>query len=101
MEIVAFGESEFSLGFELAGVRSVRAEQGAEASASALMDDPKVGIIITSQRTFDRLSPDMRERMIRAIKPITVVLSESESSEELRRMIIKSIGVDLWKADDE
>jgi vacuolar-type H+-ATPase subunit F/Vma7 len=100
MEIVALGEAEFSLGFEIAGVRSVRAEKGTEEEVAKLMDDAKVGILIVSQRFFDGLAADTRERMLKAIQPISVILSEQESNEELRSMIIKSIGVDLWKNDE-
>jgi len=42
----------------------------------------------------------MRERVLRAPRPVTVVLSEEESNEELRNMIIRSIGVDLWKSEE-
>ena len=100
MRIVAIGESEFSLGFELAGVRSVRVEENAEQAVLALLDDESLGIIIMSQRLFDAVSADLRERLLRAIKPITVVLSDRESNEELRAMILKSIGVDLWKSEE-
>jgi vacuolar-type H+-ATPase subunit F/Vma7 len=101
MEIVAVGEPEFSLGFEVAGVRCVVAEgQAAEPVIDTLMAEQSVGILVVSQRTFDRLSADLRERMLRAPRPVTVVLSEQDSNEELRSMIIRSIGVDLWKSEE-
>jgi vacuolar-type H+-ATPase subunit F/Vma7 len=99
MEIVAVGDGEFSLGFELAGVRSVRLGKEQETMIGSLMRDERIGILIVGKRSFDALSQELRDRMLRAIRPISVILSEEESNDELRAMIIKSIGVDLWKDD--
>lgn len=101
MEIVAIGGPEFSLGFEVAGVRSypVGAADAEQAFAS-LLADAAVGILIVDQGTFDALSVDLREQLLRAPRPVTVVLSQKEENTELRSMIIRSIGVDLWKSDD-
>ena len=101
MEIVAVGEPEFSLGFELAGVRAVVTERAdAEVAIDGLMTEPSIGVLVVSQPTFTSLTADLRERMLRAPRPVTVVLSKEDSNEELRNMIIRSIGVDLWKADE-
>jgi vacuolar-type H+-ATPase subunit F/Vma7 len=101
MEIVALGESEFSLGFELAGVRSVATSRSdAEAQVDALLRNEAVGILIISHGTFQWLSAETRERLLRAPRPVTVVLSEKDENQELRSMIIRSIGVDLWKSED-
>ncbi len=100
MEIVAVGNAAFSLGFELAGVRAVVAEARPEEAVTRLLDEEDVGILVMGQETFDALAADTRERVLIAPRPVTVVLSEEESNEELRNMIIRSIGVDLWKSDE-
>ncbi|MEM4267444.1 MAG: V-type ATP synthase subunit F [Candidatus Woesearchaeota archaeon] len=99
-EIVALGSNEFVVGFQLAGVRAMETEPNrVNESAEKLIEDSTVGIVILGQETYQLLSQNMKERVLQSIKPVFVVLSEQESSEELRMLIKKSIGVDLWNKE--
>lgn len=97
-EIVAIGENEFTVGFQLAGIRRViELDKDIEKKITTLLNDENVGIIITSPKTVDALSERTSARLFKLVKPVTVVVSEEEKEENLRKMIIKSIGVDLWE----
>lgn len=97
-EIVAIGENEFTVGFQLAGIsRVIELDKDIEKKITTLLNDENVGIIITSPKTVDALSERTSARLFRLVKPVTVVVSEEEKEENLRKMIIKSIGVDLWE----
>ena len=97
-EIVVLGENEFTVGFQLAGVaRVIELDKDLEKKVNALLDDPTVGIIVTSNKAVDSLSERTRTRLFKVVKPVTVVVSDEEKEENLRKMIIKSIGVDLWE----
>lgn len=97
-EIAVIGGSEFVLGFQLAGIKKVCEEETPEKKMLELMKDDGVGIIITDEKTMGRLSEYTREAVEISVKPVTVVVSDEGSSQEgLRKMIKKSIGIDLWK----
>jgi len=94
MNIAVIGEDEFTLGFRLAGVRAVQFKT--ESDIDAVLRDEHLGIIITSKKTFDSLNDNRKDDVMKSIKPVVVVVSD-EPQEELRKMIIRSIGVDLLK----
>jgi len=92
--VVAIGDDEFIMGFRLAGLQSIHYR--AEEDMMTLLRDQSIGIIITSKETFDSLSDNRKYDALKSIRPVVVVVS-SEPQEELRKMIIRSIGVDLLK----
>jgi V/A-type H+/Na+-transporting ATPase subunit F len=104
MEIAVLGTSEFTLGFRLAGIRNVTdvtntpdKTDAPDREAAELMGAKDVGIVIIDQKTFDNASEGTKEDMTNSIKPVFVVVSD-QPQEELRKMIIRSIGVDLMKS---
>ena len=95
-KIIALGKSEFILGFRLAGIRSVETHYPKE-DFEKYTADSEIGIIITDEETLQQLSPLHREAVEARVKPVTVVVSATASSNEsLRKKIKKAIGVDLW-----
>ncbi|PIN86729.1 V-type ATP synthase subunit F [Candidatus Woesearchaeota archaeon CG10_big_fil_rev_8_21_14_0_10_44_13] len=102
MELAVIGIPEFTLGFRISGIRKVfDAESGAEAAKifREMMQDAEVGIIITDDKTIQSLDDRTREDVEISVRPVTVIVSaESTAQEALRKMILKSIGVDLWKS---
>ncbi len=99
MELAVIGDDAFNLGFRLAGIRNARTYRS-ESDLLTVMRDERVGIAIMSQQAFDRLSESRKEDVLTSIKPVVVVLSE-QPQEGLRRMIIRSIGVDLLREEHE
>lgn len=101
MQIAVIGGPEFTLGFRIAGIRDVHdveKQQDAAAKMRELMQAGKTGIIIADEKAMGLLDEKTREAAEAAVKPVTVVVSaEASAQETLRKMIIKSIGVDLWK----
>lgn len=97
-EIIVVGENEFTVGFQLAGVNLVlELDKDVEKKITDLLSDESVGIIITSPKTVDVLSERTKDKLFKVVRPVTVVVSHEEKEENLRKMIIKSIGVDLWE----
>ncbi|MBI1969981.1 V-type ATP synthase subunit F [Candidatus Woesearchaeota archaeon] len=100
LEVAVIGSSEFVLGFQLAGVKRIielEEKENPEKKIMELKQDPAIGIIITDARTMEKLNEYRREEIQASVKPVVVVLSiEAEAQDALRKMILKSIGVDLW-----
>jgi len=99
LKIVALGEQEFILGFQLAGIsKTIDASKDTEEVFLKTLEDKDIGIIITEEKTISKLQEHIRERVEGLVRPVTVVLSTDTSSQDnLRKLIKKSIGVDLWK----
>jgi vacuolar-type H+-ATPase subunit F/Vma7 len=96
-KILAMGSNEFAVGFQLAGIATLEVDQSNIAeSVKSLMSAGETGIVILHQKTADLMLPELKEKVLQSINPVFVVLSRQESSEELRMLIKKSIGVDLW-----
>ena len=96
MEIRAMGKSEFLLGFQLAGIKTIETKNPVE-DFTKLCNDETVGIIIVDEVTFQELPEYFREQIEGRVKPVTVVVSaQSVAQDTLRKKIMKSIGVDLW-----
>jgi vacuolar-type H+-ATPase subunit F/Vma7 len=94
-ELAVIGDSTFTLGFRLTGIKRV-VNIKEEKDMSGLLNDKGLGIVITNQHTFDSFSEQLKEDVTNSIQPVAVVVSD-KPQEELRNMIIKAIGVDLLK----
>ncbi len=99
VEIVAIGTSEFVLGFQLAGIRKaiVVNNKDAQEQFKKLLIDPNVGIILTDDGTIAAVGEQLQQDIQKLAKPVVVTLSIADTAHDaLRKMIQKSIGVDLW-----
>ncbi|MBI2572756.1 V-type ATP synthase subunit F [Candidatus Woesearchaeota archaeon] len=93
-EIAVVGNPEFTLGFRLAGIRIVVDDVSQVAS---LFSNATIGVVIMQEEIFAGLDPRVREDVVSSLDPVFVVLSKETRQDELRKMIIQSIGVDLMK----
>jgi V/A-type H+/Na+-transporting ATPase subunit F len=98
MELAVLGKNDFALGFRLAGIRNV-SDYHDHDNITNLLGNSEIGVVIIDQATFDNLSDNVKEEVINSIKPVFVVVS-AKPQEELRRMIIRSIGVDLLRDEN-
>ena len=95
MEIAVIGREDFCLGFELAGVGRVFNTEDPAAAISAVQNDAETGIVIFDENLLEKLDVEERESLAESLKPVYINLSTRPSEESLKKMIRKSIGVDL------
>ena len=96
MEIAVLGGSEFILGFQLAGItRTMEVSENPANEIKEVMKAPDVGIIVIDEKTMEKLDENTQQLIESSIKPVSVVVSTKDTNEALRRLIKKSIGVDL------
>ncbi len=94
---IIFGEEEFTLGFKLAGVNDIIEvnENSAEKEIKKILDEKVDGIIVMNNKAVKYLHERTRLKLEDSVKPVCIVLSETAEQENIRRMIIKAIGVDI------
>ena len=93
-EIIVVGDEEFTLGFELVGIRAY----GIDSFEELISKNSLAGIIIISQENYDSLSLKIKNQVDRLLKPIVVILSQDDiKGGNLRDAIIRALGVDLLK----
>ena len=99
MEIAVVGSSNFTLGFQLAGINRLYNSDSVEESAEhlkELLNEKNIGIIVVNSELLTKLPERLRLRLSNSITP-TVLGIGTEEDNTLRESIRKAIGVDLWK----
>ena len=93
-EIVVVGNEEFTLGFELVGIKAY----GIDKFEELISKNSNSGIVVISQDDYDGFSLKIKNQIDKLLKPIVVILSEDDiKGGNLRDAIIKALGVDLLK----
>jgi vacuolar-type H+-ATPase subunit F/Vma7 len=65
------------------------------------MEKHNIGIVLTDKKIFEMLNDRLKEKTMTQVKPTVVVLSHDLGGEEnLRHMIKRSLGIDLWNKGD-
>ncbi|HJM77796.1 MAG: V-type ATP synthase subunit F [Candidatus Thalassarchaeaceae archaeon] len=99
MEIAIVGTSEFTLGFQLAGITQLHNPENEDEMSRTLrsmLDEKEVGIIVVDAADLTRVPDKLRQRLADSISP-TVLGIGTEEDNTLRESIKSALGVDLWK----
>ena len=101
MEIAVIGSDDFTLGFRLAGVRTVFVadQTNYQEKMQEAMADANVGILAVNAEDLQYLPNNYRIRVMDSIQPVVVPVGGDQS--DLREKVRKVIGVDLFKTEDE
>jgi len=98
MEIAVIGNSDFVIGFKLAGVRKAyEVNKDIESKIQGVLQDRNVGVLVLHQDDFKKLPKHLQKLLDESIQPTIVVIGGESESTSLREKIKQSIGVDLWK----
>lgn len=95
MEIAVIGEEDFCLGFRLAGIKKIFETREPKQAISEIKKDEQTGIVIFDEKLLGKLDSDEKAELEDSIKPIYIALSTNASDDSLKKMIRKSIGVEL------
>jgi V/A-type H+-transporting ATPase subunit F len=101
MEIAVIGNSEFILGFRLAGIRKTYSSENDEKLTEYItnvLQDGEVGILVLNSSDMEKVSRRLRATLENSVKPTVIAIgSEEEGGLSMRERIKRSVGVDLWK----
>ncbi len=100
MEIAVIGNSEFILGFRLAGIRKTYAAESDDqlsAHVTSVLADEDVGILVLNSSDMERIPRRLRTTLENSVKPTVIAIGGEEGGLSMRERIKRSVGVDLWK----
>ena len=96
MELAVIGREDFCLGFSLAGIKNVFETSEPEGPIRMVEENADIGVVIFDDSLLPGLDEFARQGLEASVRPVFVMLSLKEESDELRELIKKSIGVELW-----
>ena len=85
---------------DLAGIRNavtVRDGKAVLDEAHRLRASKEIGIVITDEEALGWLDGHEKAELLDSVEPVFIALSTQAGDDDIRKLIIKSIGVDLWK----
>ncbi len=98
MEIVVVGNDEFVTGFTLAGVKNTfSSEKNLEKEVERVLQLKEIGILIMEQDQFNSMNNKTKKMLEKLVKPVLITISDRGRETDIRDMIKRTIGVDLWK----
>lgn len=101
-KVACIGTESFTLGFELSGIRkTVNVSDNGRVldKIYELKKDKDIGIVIVDEKILEKLEGQDRNDIEDSVDPVFITLSTKSTSDNIRKLIIKSIGVDLLKGD--
>ncbi len=99
MEIAVVGNSDFAIGFRLAGIRKTYdvTSSDIESKIQGVLNDKNVAILIVHDDDLRMLSPHIRQILDDSVEPTVIAIGGKGESTNLRDKIKQAVGVDLWK----
>ena len=100
MEIAVIGNSEFILGFRLAGIRKTYAAENDEKRneyITSVLQDGQVGILVLNSSDMEKIPRGLRATLENSVRPTVIAIGAEEGGLTMRERIKRSVGVDLWK----
>src|SRR3989338_2110376 len=101
-QFAVIGKPEFTLGFQLTGIRDVVTVTSSEKEDIAkevrlFLVRQDIAIVIIDEDTMQALDERTRDDTVSSLAPVFVIVSAASQQDALRKMIRQSIGVDLMK----
>ena len=100
MEIAVIGNSEFILGFRLAGIKKTYAAENDEKLneyINNVLQDANVAILVINSSDMQKVPRRLRSTLENSVKPTVIAIGGEEGGLSMRERIKRSVGVDLWK----
>jgi V/A-type H+-transporting ATPase subunit F len=93
--IAVIGDSDFRLGFELAGVQKSFDSENYNEKIQELLEREDIGILVAEEEDLEDLPNRVLQQVESSVDPVVVSLSETAESERLQEKIKKAIGADI------
>ena len=98
VNMAVLGSNEFIVGFQLAGIKDTfEVSDNPVKDINDLKNNKEIGIVVIEENIMDGLDKHQRLEVEDSVDPVFIPVSTKVEQDSLKRLIKKSIGVDLWK----
>mgnify|MGYP001572617644 CR=1 FL=1 len=98
VKIAAAGSNEFVVGFQLAGIRDTfELDKSPFNELKNLKSKKDFGIIVVEEKIMENFEQHQKAEIEASVDPVFIPVSTKVEQDSLKKLIKKSIGVDLWK----
>ena len=98
VKTAVLGSNEFIVGFQLAGIKdTIEASGNPLDDINKLKERKELGVVIIDEKIMESLGRHDRIDVEDSVDPVFIPVSTKVEQDSLKRLIKKSIGVDLWK----
>ena len=98
VKTAVLGSNEFIVGFQLAGIKDTfEASDAPIKDILNLKNKKEHGVVIIEEKIMESMDKHDREDIEDSVEPVFIPISTKVEQDSLKRLIKKSIGVDLWK----
>ena len=98
VKTAVLGSNEFIVGFQLAGIKdTIEVSDNPLNDIGKLKEKKEHGVVIIDEKIMENLDKHDREDVEDSVDPVFIPVSGKAEQDSLKRLIKKSIGVDLWK----
>lgn len=99
-DIGVMGNSDFVLGFNLAGIRKtyvVEPGEFAKEMERIISQKDNLGILVVESSNFESLHGNLRRKVSESLEPVVIAMGEGAGEADLREKVKRAIGIDLYK----
>ena len=98
VKTAVLGSNEFIVGFQLAGIKdTIEVSDNPIKDINKLKEKKEHGVVIIDEKIMENLDKHERIDVEDSVDPVFIPISTKVEQDSLKRLIKKSIGVDLWK----
>jgi V/A-type H+-transporting ATPase subunit F len=98
VKTAVLGSNEFVVGFQLAGIKdTIEVSDNPINDINNLKNKKEHGVVVIDEAIMESLDKHQRLEVEDSVDPVFIPVSAKVEQDSLKRLIKKSIGVDLWK----
>lgn len=98
VKMSVLGSNEFVVGFQLAGIKdTIEVSDNPMNDINKLKTQKEAGVVVVEERILEGLDKHQRLEVEDSVDPVFIPVSTKVEQDSLKRLIKKSVGVDLWK----
>jgi|TARA_B100001964_G_C14247860_1_gene608390 V/A-type H+-transporting ATPase subunit F len=98
VKMSVLGSNEFVVGFQLAGIKdTIEVSSNPMNDINKLKSQKEAGVVVVEERILKGMDKHQRLEVEDSVDPVFIPVSTKIEQDSLKRLIKKSIGVDLWK----
>lgn len=99
MKICVLGKKEFVIGFQLCGIKDIFIidENSFVEKFEECFNMQDAGVLIVEEKYFAGMPQYIKRKVEKALSPVVIPVSEESKSDDIKHLIKRCLGVELWK----